>query len=149
MDINHKLELSKRPPLAVFSSFVTNDGSMELPQECIEFLGRNEPISIVITNSYEDGVLWLLSLSAFEDIVTQLNKLNIMDSTVRTIKRLIIGHAINTTINGNRIAIDHEHQSSIGISTDSYPFPIAILKYPNKLEVIPQAAYEKLQFTSD
>ena len=137
----------------IYTSFISTDGVLTLPKECLS--GRcveDDGYPVVLTNSLAEGILCLYSNTAFEGVQENLNRLNHLDSNVRYLVRRIIGEAIKTLIDrSGNIKIEAELLSRLGFDTDQSPnddkteFPVTLLVYPHKIEIVSSSLYEEIK----
>lgn len=139
--------------VTIHTSVITKDGVLTLPKECLA--GRcveDDGYPIILTNSLAEGVLCIYSYAAFDEIHENLRRLNYMDSNVRYLVRRILGEAIETLIDkSGNIKIEAELLSRLGFDTDQSPnddktkFPVTLLVYPNKIEIVSSTLYEEIK----
>lgn len=136
---------------AVYSSVISEDGKLSLPEECLmSIFQAGDVISGILTNSLAEGGLSLYSHETFEEICRNLNYLNIMDQKVRRLKRRIIGDSVEVKINKGQIKIQPEQLVRLNIEPkkDEFSgqtvFPVVILEYSNRIEIISSATYNDL-----
>ena len=122
---------------AVYTSSVTKDGVLTLPEECLTGM---DGLSFVLTNYLIEGILSLYTEDAFNDIKERLERSNMLDPTIRMIRRLVIGEAIEITMNKNgRINIGPEFRLRLGLGEDRDS--VRLLKYPDKIEIMAEELY--------
>lgn len=136
-----------------YTSVITKEGVVILPKECLA--GKNveeDGYPVFITNSLAEGILCIYSHDAFDEVCNTLSRLNSMDQNVRYLKRRIIGEAIKDKIDkSGHINIEAELLTRIGFYADQgvnegqTEFPVIILEYPNKIEIVSSTLYEKIK----
>lgn len=137
-------------PDAVYTSVITKDGDLTLPEECLSNKPISEDDSFVLTNSLEDGIICLYSMQDFDDIRKNLDKLNSMDLNARRLKRRVVGEAVTVRINGRVINLLSEYLVKLGFDPDQEDgnnqtdFPVMLLKYLNRIEITSSAVYETI-----
>lgn len=150
---NYSIKLPRVQPDSVYTAVITKDGELTLPEGCLtdKTESGNRSDSIVITNSLEDGIIWLYTLDAFDEVCANLAKLNSIDINARNIKRRIIGGAVTVSIDEKRhIRVTSEYMAKLGFVTiqdnanDQNDFPIMILKYHNRIEITSIDAYKTI-----
>lgn len=140
-----------------YTSIITKEGVLILPKECLA--GKNveeDGYPVFLTNSLAEGILCIYSYNAFDEVCNALGRLNSMDQNVRYLKRRIIGEAIKGKIDkSGHINIEAElltrlgFGSNKGMNKSQTGFPVAILEYPNKIEIVSSTLYEKLKADLD
>lgn len=137
-------------PDAVYTSVITKDGDLTLPEECLSNKPISEDDSFVLTNSLEDGIICLYSMQDFDDIRKNLDKLNSMDLNARRLKRRVVGEAVTVRINGRVINVLSEYLVKLGFDpnqearNNQTDFPVMLLKYLNRIEITSSAVYETI-----
>lgn len=135
---------------AVYNSVISEDGMLSLPVECLTSIFQSGDPSGILTNSLAEGVLSLYSHETFEEICRSLRCLNIMDPKVRRLKRRIIGESVEIKINKGQIKIQPEQLSKLNLDSKidelcgQTVFPIVILKYSSRFEIISSTRYNEL-----
>ena len=143
--------------LARYTSVITREGVLILPKEY--FAGKNveeDGYSVFLTNSLAEGILCIYSQNAFDETRNALSRLNSMDQNVRYLKRRIIAEAIKDKIDkSGHINIEGEFLTRLGfdtnqgVSKEQTGFPVMILEYPNKIEIVSSTLYEELKADLD
>lgn len=147
------IKLPRRQPESVYTSVLTKDGKLTLPEGCFtdKTGSENSTDSLVVTYSLEDGIICLYNLDDFDEICANLALLNSMDQNARRLKRRIIGYAENVSMDKKRqIKLQAEFMKTLGFETnpddvkDETGFPIMLLKYPNRIEITSLAVYKTI-----
>ena len=138
------LNLPPKQPEAVFSSVVTKDGFLTLPKECLTGVNSG---SLIITNSWEEGILCLYTPESFAVVRHGLESLNMIDPKARLLRRLIIASAEKIEVDTEgRIQIDPEFFKNLGFDPEhDTSFSVVILKLENRIEIVSGASYETTQ----
>lgn len=132
-------------PDAVYTSVITKDGDLTLPEDCLSNKPISEDDSFVLTNSLEDGIICLYSMQDFDDIRKNLDQLNSMDLNARRLKRRVVGEAVTVRINGRVINVLSEYLVRLGFDVyNQTEFPVMLLKYRNRIEITSIAVYETI-----
>ena len=149
--------LIKRKPLAVYTSSIGKDGTLCLPEECLNELGYNsDPESVfVLTNSLIEGNICLYPKESFDNIVSHLKSLNSFNRNVRLLQMRIMGRAVNTSIVNGTIVVGPDLMESLrfdadtiqAAENDSSMLQVTILRYQNKLEIMSSASYNSEEYT--
>ena len=149
MESNSKWNYPKRQPIDIYTSAITSDGILVLPKECLnDFCDENDSENYVLTNSWEEGVICVYHTDAFEDIISNFSKLNLLDSRIRSLRRRIIGESVNIKITDGTLTIFPTFLMSLGFDVDQEanrihsPFQVTILKFPEKIEIVSTASFE-------
>ena len=147
---SYSWKIPRYRPDAAYRAVLSKDGRITIPKECITDLihARDNIVSWFLTNSLEEGILCLYTSEDFENVKEQLGRLNSMDINARNVKKWIIGEAVNIRLDSRRrIKIYSEHLMRLGIESTSYSasFPVMVLKYPNRIEIMLNTVYERIQ----
>ena len=143
--------------VARHTSVITKEGVLILPKECLVGINVEEDeYPVFLTNSLAEGLLCIYSIDAFEETCNALSRLNSMDQNVRYLKRRIIAEAIKDKIDKNgHINIEAELLTRLDFDTNKVMnksqtgFPVTILEYPNKIEIVSSTLYEELKADLD
>lgn len=139
--------------VASYTSVITDNGGLVLPKDCLAGKEVEEDgYPVFLTNSLAEGILCIYSYDAFDEVCNILSRLNVMDQNVRCLKRRIIGEATKEKIDkSGHINIEAELLARLGFDTnksikkDQTGFPVTILEYPNKIEIVSSTLYEKIK----
>lgn len=139
--------------LARYTSVITKEGVLILPKECLAGkIIEEDGYPVFLTNSLAEGLLCIYSIDSFDETCNALSRLNSMDQNVRYLKRRIIAEAIKDKIDkSGHVNIEDEFLTRLGFDTnqgvnkEQTEFPVMILEYPNKIEIVSSTLYEELK----
>lgn len=129
--------------VASYTSVITKDGDLILPEECLkEILQAGTDSTVIITNSLTDGSVSLYTQAAFKKVCEDIDSTFLMGSASRMLKRHIVGESMDVDIDKRgHIRIEPEFLKRIGLDMDQdtlklrKDFPVKILKYPTRIEI--------------
>lgn len=145
MDTNEGRRLAFTQYDALYTAEITN-GYLTLPMECLKDMNSG---LLIITFSWEQGIVCLFTPESFDEAKSNIDRLNFMDSAARAVRRRVIGSAKDVNIiNETSIHIDPEFLDDLGLDTslegkDKEPFSVVILKHINRISIASSALFEK------
>ena len=115
-------------------------GRFFIPSKHKESLGDK----LVVTNSLDKGYLCVYPAEAFAKVKEQLGKLNSMDPEVRKMRRIIIGEALECTVDSQgRISVSRELWDRIGANPGE---EICVFDIDGKLDICTKVHYDAEDF---
>ena len=95
---------------------------------------------LVVTNSLDSGYLCVYPAESFRKVAEQIGKLNSMDPRVRKMRRLIIGEALEVSVDtAGRIKVSDELWERIGAEHGD---EICVFDIDGKLDICTRAHYD-------
>ena len=95
---------------------------------------------LVVTNSLDSGYLSVYTAESFRKVSEQLSKLNSMDPQVRKLRRVIVGEALECSVDSQgRIKVSDELWERIGAKPGD---EICVFDIDGKLDICTKAHYE-------
>ena len=143
MEEDYKWKKTSEDIVASYTSVITKDGDLILPEECLtEIFQAGTDSTVVLTNSLTNGSVSLYTHAAFTKVCEDINSTYLMGTASRMLKRHIIGESVDVNIDKSghikmepeflmRIGLDM-NQDALKLRKDS---PVKILKYPTRIEI--------------
>ena len=145
MEENNTRKDPAKPIVSTYTSVITKDGDLTLPEACLaEFTPQSSEhkLAFVLSSALREDSINLYTQETFDKIREALDDTDPMDPNMRTLRRVVLGRAIEVTPDKKgRIRIAPAYLMRLGLHMDQdspearTEFPVKILTYPGKIEI--------------